>query len=76
MDRDLPLTRSAFPRDDLEQDDQLRRKLDEPLQSASGTALIITIAIAIVAGLVYFAPPTGTNTTTVASRDMIQEPGR
>jgi hypothetical protein len=68
MDHDL-LHRS----DDLSRDSQLRRQLDEATPSIGLAGFMMLAVILVILGAVYFGPP-ASNTTSVATRDVIEIP--
>ena len=68
MDHDL-LHRS----DDLSRDNQLRRQLDEATPSIGLAGFMMLAVILVILGAVYFGPP-ASNTTSVATRDVIEIP--
>jgi len=52
----------------------MRRELDEATPGVGSAGLIISAAILIILGVVFFGSPISDNTTSVASRDRIEAP--
>lgn len=64
----------GWSRDELKRDSQLRRELDDAPPNAGAVMLMIGAVILLILAAVFFDPPTGTDTTNVATSDPIETP--